>query len=85
MNVQCYLNATVVGISDIDDGPARIRHTLTVSTPDNSSVFYQENFTLTYQTDAFDPMYFYQYEVYTDFTPLSGQIYMAVITYEIYF
>ena len=85
INVQCYLNATLCGISDIGDGPALIRHTITVSTLLNASVFYQENFTLTYQTDAYDPLYFYQYEVVTDFTPISGVAYTATITYEVFY
>jgi len=85
IGVQSYLNATLCGISDINDGPALIRHTITVSTAQNSSVFYQENFTLTYQTDAYAPMYFYQYEVVTDFTPLEFMIYTAIITYEIFY
>lgn len=81
--VQCYLNATLCGISDINDGPALIRHTITISTALNASVFYQENFTLTYQTDAYDPLYFYQYTVITDFTPNYGTTYTAIITYEV--
>jgi len=81
--VQCFLNATLCDISDIDDGPALIRHTITVSTSTNSSVFYQENFTLTYQTDFAAPLYFYQYEVFTDFVPQDGTTYTAIITYEV--
>ena len=85
INVQCFLNATLCGISDIDDGPVLIRHTITVSTSTNSSVFYQENFTLTYQTDFAAPLYFYQYEVFTDFVPQDGTIYAATITYEVFY
>jgi len=85
INVQCYLNATLCGIADIDDGPALLRHNITVTNSADSIVFYQENFTLTYQTDAYAPLYFYQYEVFTDFTPVSGEVYTATITYEVFY
>ncbi len=39
INVHSYLNGTLCGISDVNDGPALIRHNITVSTPSNSSVF----------------------------------------------
>ena len=83
--VQCYLNSTVCGINDINDGPALIRHTLTVTNTSDSIVFYQENFTLTYQTDYDDPLYFYQYEVFTDFVPVAGEVYTATIIYEVWY
>jgi len=82
--VQCFLNATLCGIDDIDDGPALIRHTITV-TNTTATVFYQQGFDLTYQTDAYDPLYFYQYEVVANFVPISGITYTATITYEVFY
>lgn len=83
--VQCYLNSTLCDITDINDGPALIRHTITITNTSKAIVFYQENFTLTYQTDFDDPLYFYQYDVYTDFVPVSGEIYTATIIYEVFY
>jgi hypothetical protein len=85
LNVQCWLNGTLCGIDNINDGPALIRHIITVTNLTGLTVFYQENFTLTYQTDYLAPLYFYQYEVFTDFTPITGQIYTATITYEVFY
>ena len=83
--VQCYLNSTLCGINDINDGPSLIRYTLAVTNTSDSIVFYQENFTLTYQTDYDDPLYFYQYEVFTDFVPVAGEVYTATVTYEVWY
>lgn len=85
ITVKCWLNNTLVGASSFEDGKNYIRHSVIVSTLDNSSVFSQENFTYYQGTDALDPMFYYFYRVTMDFIPEYSTIYTAVISYEIFY
>lgn len=81
-----WLNGTLVGISSSEEGKSIIRHSVVVSSPSNSSVFSQQNFTFMLDTgESNAPMYFYRYDIILDFPLIAGTIYTAVITYEIFY
>lgn len=82
--VKCWLNNTVVGAIDFEDGKNYLRHNVNLVLL-GDTVFSLQNFTYTAGTDALDPMFYYQYEGIIPFSPVGGAIYMAVVTYEIYY
>ena len=82
--VKCWLNNTVVGAVDFEDGKNYLRHNVTL-TLTGETIFSQNNFTYSGGTDAQDPMFFYIYYVDMPFSPISGLTYIAVVYYEIYY
>ena len=85
--VKCWLNNTVVGAADFENGKNYIRHNVTLTLIGDISaetIFSLQNFTYTTGTDAQDPMFYYQYEGIIPFSPIGGQTYRAAVTYEIY-
>ena len=81
--VKCWLNNTVVGAVDFEDGKNYLRHNGTL-TLIGENIFSLQNFTYTTGTDTLDPMFYYQYEGIFPFTPIAGQTYTMVVTYEIF-
>ena len=85
LTLKCWLNNTLVRADDLTDGLNYIRLSVIVSTPSNSSIFSQYNFSLQSSTDALDPMFYYQFWVTLDFAPVESTTYRAVVTCEIYY
>lgn len=86
IKIKCwtYFNNTLVGASDTNDGKNYQRHNVTV-TNFGVTVFNQQNFTYSNAYPEGDPMWYYVYEVILDFLPVAGEIYTAVISYEIFY
>ena len=82
--VKCWLNNTVVGAVDFEDGKNYLRHNVTL-TLNGETIFSQNNFTYSGGTDAQDPIFFYIYYVDMPFSPIGGLTYIAVVYYEIYY
>lgn len=83
IRVFCWLNSTHVGISSTAEGQNYLRHNVTVTTNNGTTVFSLQNFTY-YNAGAVAEMYEYHYDVILNFFPEAGEIYTATITYEIY-
>jgi len=82
--VFCWLNGTHTNISSLVEGKTVIRHSVTVTITNGSTIFSQQNFTYIVGGDGDAPMYFYRYDVILDFLPVAGEIYRVIVTYEIY-
>jgi hypothetical protein len=85
IKVKAWLNNTVVNAASLADGKNYLRHSVLVTSPSNSSVFAQQNFTYVSSTDALDPMFYYIYNVTLAFAPVAGIIYTTTIDYDIYY
>ena len=83
--VFCWLNGTHADISSLVEGKTIIRHSVTVTSNNGSTIFSQQNFTYIVGGDGDAPMYFYRYDVILDFLPVAGDIYTVIVTYEIFY
>lgn len=83
--VDCWLNSTTFGISTLAEGKNIIRLNVTVTSVNSTVVFFQANLTYLASADYGESVFLYQYFVYLDFTIMYGEIYTAIITYEIFF
>jgi len=82
----CWFNRTQAGIPNIlSQGLNLIRHNIIVTQFNGTVVFSQENFTKTASSQAGDPLWWLQYEVVLDFIPEYGEVYTAIITYEVFY
>lgn len=80
-----WLNSTLVGAIDGNDGKNYQRHNVTVTSL-GETVFSQQNFTYVYKDIGIDPpLWLYQYDVVLNFLPQAGEIYTVTITYEVYY
>lgn len=84
LEVGCVLNTTFADVSSIAEGLNVIRHNVSVLSSNGSVVFSKQNFTYVSCTDFLDPMYYYDYTVTLDFTPLSGVVYTVTVIYEVF-
>jgi len=82
--VDCWLNATALGISTLLEGKNIIRHNITVTSINGTSVFSQLNLTYISCADYGANVFLYQYSVYLDFTIVYGEIYTVILIYEIF-
>ena len=83
--VDCWLNSTTYGISTLAEGKNIIRLNITVTSVNSTVVFFQGNLTYLASADYGESVFLYQYSVYLDFTIMYGEIYTAIITYEIFY
>lgn len=83
ITVKCWLNNSIVGAADIDAAKNYLSHSVIVSTPLNASVFSQVNFTYLADSDALDPLFYYQYQVTLAFSPEEATTYTAVIDQDV--
>jgi len=83
--VDCWLNGTLTGADSLEAGKSYLRHSVNLASPENSSIFSQQNFTYSDGSDSQAPMYFYIYNVTLDFTPVSGVSYTVTIDYDVYY
>lgn len=84
IRVFSWLNSTRVGVLSTDQGKNYLRHNVTVTRNNGSTVFSQQNFTY-YNAGAVAEMYEYQYDVILNFFPEVGEIYIATIAYEVFY
>ena len=88
IRVFTWLNATLLDLTGAgehhSDGIPYFRHNVTVTTL-GETVFAQSNFTYTWGSTTFTPMWSYEYDVILDFVPLEGYTYTVTITYEVYY
>jgi hypothetical protein len=84
LQIFSYINKTLVGFSTTNEGKNHIRHNITIMDTNDTVVFSQQNFTYFTIYTGYDPIYLYSYTVILNFVPTSGQIYIATITYEIF-
>lgn len=85
--VKCWLNNTVVGAIDFEDGKNYIRHNVSLTIVGDISgevIFSLQNGTYSSGTDSQDPMFYYFYDLIIPFSPIGGQTYVALVTYEIF-
>ena len=82
--IECWLNGTTYGVVTVAEGKNIIRHNITVTSTNNTIVFSQNNLTYISGIDYGDDVFLYQYSVELDFTPISGNVYTVVLTYEIF-
>ena len=88
LRVRTTMNTTLVGTSNPEEGQNYIRHSIVVTDQLDAEVFSQQNFT--YETEAHDfvihpGIIYYYYYVIFDFLPISGELYTANVTYEVYY
>jgi hypothetical protein len=79
-----FLNSTRVGVYSTDQGKNYLRHNVTVTRINGTTVFSQQNFTY-YNAGAVAEMYEYHYDVILNFYPEAGEIYTVTITYEVFY
>ena len=84
LRIWVWMNNSVVEAEDLDDGWNYQQLAVTVKIDNGTTVFSQQNFTHHVCYDTFDPMWDYQWYVILNFLPETGFIYIATITYEIY-
>jgi hypothetical protein len=84
LNVWCWLNSTLVGIDNTNEGKLYIRHNVTVVQNNGTIVFSQQNFTYSNAYPDADPMFYYSYNEVLNFVPVAGEIYTVTVTYEVY-
>ncbi len=80
--VWMWLNSTLTGASDLEDGRNYLQCNVTVTSL-GETIFSQQNFTFQDEND-YDDMYLYEYDVILNFIPVSGTIYIVTVTYEVY-
>ena len=83
--IDCWLNSTTYGVSTLVEGQNIIRHSVTVTSTNNTVVFSQTNLTYVSGADYGDNVFLYQYSVQLDFTISYGNIYTVVVDYEIFY
>lgn len=83
--IYCWLDNGLVFADDFEDAKNKIRHSVIVSTPSNSSVFSQQNFTYVDGNDTSAPLFWYRYDIIIDVPFVDGVSYEVIITYEIYY
>lgn len=83
LRVYSLFNQTHLGIESTSEGQKYLRHDVTVSYA-YGVVFSQQNFTYYDVTEFGEENYEYEYEVVLNFLPVSGEIYIVTINYEIY-
>lgn len=86
--VRAWLNSTLTGATGLADGQNYQRHRVVVTTPYDSSVFSQENFT--YSSGSLyggisSEIWMYDYTVILDFISIASTVYTVVVTYEVYY
>ena len=87
IKLRCYtwFNSTLTGAIDAADGKNYQRHNITVTNIGNTT-FSQQNLTYFYSDDSIDPpMWYYGYEVVLNFLPVSGNIYIVTVIYEVFY
>jgi len=82
--IDCSLNSTTYDISTVAEGKNIIRLNITVTSTNGTIVFSQNNLTYISGVDYSDDLFLYQYSVQLDFTPIYGNIYTVIVTYEVY-
>lgn len=83
--IQCWLNGTLFDIDTVSDGVNKLRHNVTVTNSNSTVMFAQSNFTYCWGIDYMEGLFLYQYRVQLDFTVEMGQIYMAIISMEVFY
>ena len=78
-----FFNSTFTGANDLDDGKNYQQHNVVVNQFNGTTVFSQQNFTF-FDSNDYDDMWQYEYEVVLDFLPVQGQVYTVTIIYEIW-
>jgi len=81
VRVYCLLNSTLVGVSSTAEGKNYLRHNVTVTNFNGTTIFSQQNFTY-FGAGVVGDMYEYLYDVVLNFLPEYGEVYTVVITYE---
>jgi len=77
------LNSTFLGLTETIQGVTLQRHNITVTCL-GETIFSQQNFTY-FSRGQVGPMYYYQYDVVLNFIPQAGMIYIAIITFEVFY
>lgn len=86
LRVYTWFNSTLTGASNYTIGKNYQRHSVTVTQLNGSIVFNQQNFTYQGCYPAINPpLWYYYYDVVLDFLPSMGNIYKAIVTYEVYY
>ena len=83
--VYCWLDNALVWADGFEDAKNYFQHSVIVSTPANSSVFSQQNFTYIDGNDTSAPMFWYRYDIILDIPFVDGETYEVFLTYEIYY
>ena len=82
----CAFNATLTGAVSVEDGKNYLQHSVTVTDSSDTVVFTQQNFTYIEGVDEGEGgIYDYEYQVDLNFITEHGQIYTAIVTYEVYY
>jgi hypothetical protein len=82
--VSTWLNMTLTGAIDGDDGKRYHRHNISVSYL-GSIIFNQQNLTYVEHGGLIGTLRNYGYEVIFNFIPQGGSIYVITITYEVFY
>ena len=83
LKVWTWFNSTLTGAGSTAEGKLLQQHRVNVSSL-GESVFSQQNFTYSNVYTEAAPMWYYVYEVVLNFLPVAGEIYLVVVTYEIF-
>jgi len=84
IRIYTFLNSTLTGASDLADGENYFRHSISVAGTNGTVIFSQQNFTYYHSNNLTSPLYYYEYEVVLNFLPVMGEIYSAIISYDVY-
>lgn len=83
--VQCWLNGTLCNIGSVAEGANILRHNVTVTNTNHTTLFTQSNFTYMWGIEYEEGSFLYQYSVQLIFDLVMGEIYTAVLTMEVYY
>lgn len=86
--LRCYswFNSSFMLLDWPDEGKNYIRHNITVSLFNGTTIFSQQNFTYAGgQSVPPNPMWKYWYDVVLNFLPVQGNIHTVIVTYEVYY
>ena len=85
LTITSTFNATLTGAVSVADGKNYLRHNVTVIDNLGTIVFSQQNFTYLDGADEENGIYDYEYQIDLNFLTDFGNLYIATITYEVFY
>ena len=83
--IQCWVNGTAFDIDTISQGVNQLRHNVTVTNLNGTTMFAQSNFTYVWGIEYGDGLFLFEYWVQLDFTVAMSEIYKTIISMEVYY
>lgn len=82
--IQCWVNGTRYFVSSVSDAKNIIRHNVTVTNTNGTTMFSQSNFTYLWGIEYEDNVFVFEYMVELDFSVVMGDLYTTHLTMEVF-